>query len=44
MAKFSSASVRGYHAYMDQWEAEVGTSLVFERELGEHELIWVLHR
>ena len=30
------APVRGYHAYMDQWEAEIDTALFFERELGEY--------
>ena len=30
------APVRGYHAYMDQWEAEIDTALFFKRELGEY--------
>ena len=36
--------MHGYHAYMEQWEAAVeqweaavGTTLYFERELGEHD-------
>ena len=40
MAKFSltvEAAVRGYHAYMEQWEAAVDTTLYFERELGERD-------
>ena len=42
MAEFSlmvEASVRGYHAYMDQWEAAINTSLFFERTLGEHDFM-----
>ena len=38
MAEFSlmvEAAVCGYHAYMEQWEAAVGTTLYFERELDE---------
>ena len=31
------APVHGYHAYMDQWEAAINTSLFFERKLGEHD-------
>ena len=40
MAEFSlvvEAPVCGYHAYMDQWEAAINTSLFFEHELGEHD-------
>ena len=40
MAEFSltvEAAVRGYHAYMEQWEAAVDTPLYFERELGERD-------
>ena len=33
------APVRGYHAYMDQWEAETDTALFFEQELGEYDII-----
>ena len=35
MAEFSlvvEAPIRSYHAYMDQWEAAINTSLFFERE------------
>ena len=42
MAEFSLtvvASVRGYHTYMDQWEAEIDSALFFERELGEYDTI-----
>ena len=38
MAKFSltvGAAVCGYHAYMEQWEAAVDTTLYFECELIE---------
>ena len=42
MAEFSfvvEAPVCGYHAYMDQWEAAINTSLFFERELGDMTLM-----
>ena len=26
-----------YHAYMEQWQAAVNTTLYFERELGERD-------
>ena len=29
--------VHGYHAYMEQWEAAVNTTLHFERQLGERD-------
>ena len=38
MAEFSltvGAAVCGYHAYMEQWEAAVDTTLYFECELSE---------
>ena len=38
MAKFSltvKAADRGYHAYMEQWEAAVDIPLYFKLELGE---------
>ena len=28
------AAIRGYHVYVDQWEAAVNTTVVFGRELG----------
>ena len=34
MAKFSltvEAAVRGYHAYMEQWEAAVDTTLYYNK-------------
>ena len=40
MVKYSlvvETPVCGYHAYLDQWEAAINTSLFFERELGEHD-------
>ena len=40
MAEFSlvvKAPVCEYHAYVDQWEAAINTSLFFERKLGEHD-------
>ena len=42
MAEFSLtlvAPVRGYHANMDQWEAEIDAALLFERELSEYDII-----
>ena len=38
MGEFSltvEAAVRGYHAYMEQWDAAVYTTLYFECELSE---------
>ena len=40
MAEFSltiEAAVRGYHAYMEQWEAAADTTLYFKLELGERD-------
>ena len=42
MAEFSStvvAPVRVYHVYMDQWEAEIDTTLFFVCELGQYDII-----
>ena len=33
------APVCGYHAYMEQWEAEIDTAFFFEHELGEYDII-----
>ena len=30
--------VHRYHAYMDQWEAEIDTAHFFEREVGEYKI------